>query len=103
MCYSKSECLEWLRAYGSMVRYKFESQKDGWWKDEKIMVVHINLFLDHISTYMIGRIEGERKDGKIWQKMWLMTCDMELNPIEETYSEGWLGERPKEVQKWTKN
>lgn len=101
VCYNEKQCLDYLKAYGGMVRYKFEEQKNGWWKDYKVMKVYINLFLDHINTYMIGLIEGEKRDGKIWQKMWLMTCDLEYNIMQESYSEGWLGYQPKEVQKWT--
>lgn len=101
VCRSDSECMDYMKGYGGVVRNRFRAQEhSGWYPDVTVHVVPIHLFVDHRSIYFIGRIEAEKIDGKIYQKVWMMLCDLEENVLEESYTEGFQGEDLKSVTVW---
>lgn len=91
ICYSDKECTEYFKAYSAVITERYEGQKYGFYTDTgDYQVVHMNLFLDHKSYSMIGRYECQRqKDGRIFIKVWTITCDLEGNLINEGYKEGY--------------
>jgi hypothetical protein len=89
VCYSDAECQEFLSGYAAVVKERFMAQRHGWFKQESpIQVIHVNLFAEHTGLYLIGRMEAENKEGKVFLKYWGIVCDIELNVGTSFYKEG---------------
>lgn len=88
-CYSNGECQEFLLGYAAIVKKRFVDQQFGWFlKNGPVQIIHVNLFMDHISTKLVGRMEAELVDNRIYLKYWGTFCDVELNVINSFYKEG---------------
>ncbi len=87
ICYSDKECLEYFRGYSAVVEHRFHIPQ---WYPEKTQTVHINIFVDHLSVYLIGKITATRQsDNRIYQVVQTETYDLECNLLEEGYKEGY--------------
>jgi len=89
-CYSDAECMEYVRGYSAIVKQRFIAQQDGWFIESgPVQVIHVNLFFDHLSMKLIGRMEAEEKNGRVFLKYWGIICDIELNELTSFYKEGY--------------
>jgi len=91
ICYNDKECGEYFAAYSAVITERYEGQKYGFYTDTgDHQVVHMNLFLDHKQYSIIGRFDCQKeKDGRIYVKVWTITCDIMGNVINEGFTEGY--------------
>ncbi len=86
-CYSDEECTEFFKGYSAIIKHRFHNPK---WYAHDTQTVHINIFADHLSMYLIGKITAIRlPNKKIHQKVQTETYDLECNLIEEGQLEGY--------------
>ncbi len=86
-CYSDEECFEYFKGYSAIVKHRFHIPQ---WYPEKTQTIHINVFADHLSVYLIGKITATRQsDNRIFQVVQTETYDLECNLLEEGYKEGY--------------
>ena len=75
-----------MGGYSAVVSHRYKS---GWWTDN-IQTVHINLWADHTSIQLLGKIVAEKKeDGRIYVKVWTEAYDLECNLLNKGYDEGY--------------
>lgn len=89
-CYNDAQCREYLKGYAAVVRERFYAQKHGFFvqDNDPVQVVHINLFFNHLSFSVVGRIEAELNPNQtVHIKVWTIACDLEQNIVEEGYDE----------------
>lgn len=89
VCYSDKECKEYMTGYAAILKQRYVAQESGWFiKEGKNQLIHVNLFAEHTGLYLIGRMEAERRDNRIFLKYWGIVCDIELNIGHSFYKEG---------------
>ncbi len=92
VCYDEAECRKYMNGYGAVAANRIYAQKHkGWYPGVKVHTVHINLYNEVEGLYLVGLIEAESRDGKVYLKMWLIICDLEYNVTHEAYTEGFKG------------
>ncbi len=90
-CYSDEECSEYIKGYSSIVTQRFHMQdQHGWYPEEKVQTVYINLWADHLNMQLLGKIEAERREDKrIYVRVWTESYDIECNLLDKGYDEGY--------------
>jgi hypothetical protein len=88
-CYSDKECQAYLSGYAAIVKERFVAQQRGWFIDNgPVQVIHVNLFAEHTGLLLVGRMEAEAKDGRIFLKYWGIICGLDLTIEHSFYKEG---------------
>jgi hypothetical protein len=93
VCHDTKECRAYLSGYAAMMKERFYSQKDGWFVENgDTQTIHMNLFYDHLSIYIMGKMVGTRHNDRVWIDVTTWACDIELN----------LTEKPATLGDWAK-
>ena len=84
VCYSPDECKEYLGGYSAVLSEKIYTEKDPH------PIVWMNLYYEHTGLLLLGKIEGEIRNGKWYLKMWqAIYNDQTCTLIHEQYHEGY--------------
>lgn len=84
ICYSDDECKEYLSGYSGVLSEKIYTEKDPH------PIVWMNLYYEHTGLLLLGKIEGEIRNGKWYLKMWqAIYNDQTCTLIHEQYHEGY--------------
>ena len=100
VCYSNEECAEYMAGYSAVLGMKAAKPEDsyGWGQSEDRPIVYWNLFAAHSGLLMLGKMEGEKLDGKLYIRFWLAVYDSDCNLLKEDYSEGFRKEKTYEYE-----
>ncbi len=81
ICYSDEECIEYVKGYVGVLKHRiFMQKKYEWYKGVKTHTTHINLWMDHKNTLMVGIMSltpvGKEKTFEISTEMYDMDCNL---------------------------
>ena len=95
ICYSDAECKEMMSGYSAVFTMKTATpeESEGWGQSEEHPVIYMNLYNDRTELRLVGKITGEKRDGKWYMHIWTIVCDFDDTILHESYSEGFRKEK----------